>query len=94
MPPEQDSLVQPADRYQHQAQAHERQRAVDTGQRRHVDQECLQDRKRDDGGRGKPGALRIEQNAYAEQDYAEREPCNGMVYCSKPVVSPLARTGP
>src|ERR1700724_2319827 len=47
LPPEQDPLIQPADRHQHQAEAHERQRAVDARQCRHVDQERLENGKRD-----------------------------------------------
>src|SRR5271166_1613177 len=74
LPAEQDALVEPADRDQHQAQANERQRAVDSRQGRHVDQERLDDRQRDDGGGRQPRTLRINQDADAEQDHAEHQP--------------------
>ena len=73
LPAEQDPLVQPADRHQHQAEAHERQRAIDARERRHVDQEGFQDRQCDDDRRRQPRTLRVEENADAEQYDAERQ---------------------
>jgi uncharacterized protein YoxC len=56
LPSKQNALVEPADRYQHQPETNERQRAINPRERRHVDHERLEDRQRNDRRGGKPRA--------------------------------------
>src|SRR5260370_15411334 len=73
-PWKQHALIKIADSDQHEPQTDKRQRAPDTGEICHVNQEYFGDRQPDYGGRGEARRFRIDDQPNHEQHHPEREP--------------------